>query len=42
MPRKQYDVSVLLDCIVKNKDDIIIDVSSGDIRKPSEDIWKKI
>jgi len=42
MPRKEYDVSVLLELLVKNRDDIIIDVASGDIRKPSEDIWKKI
>lgn len=42
MPRKEYDVSVLLDYLVKNKYDIIVDVVSGEIRKPSEDIWKRI
>jgi len=38
MPRKEYNVSELLELIVQNKDDIIIDFTSGDIRKPSEDI----
>lgn len=42
MPRKQYDVSVLLNYLVQNKKEIIINVTSGDIRKPSEDIWKRI